>query len=74
MEENAIQRDIGRLEGKVDALVLILTDHIKKDEQAWSKVIQIENKIWWAAGIASTLFFIISGALSGVLKKLGLGT
>ena len=67
-----LNRDLGRVEGKLDALILQLTEHIKKDEAAWTKMTELEGKMMWAAGIMATVvFFVTSGVLSA-LKKLGL--
>ena len=65
-------RDLGRVEGKLDSLILQLTEHIKKDEEAWKKMTELEGKMMWAAGIMATVvFFVTSGVLSA-LKKMGL--
>ena len=70
--DHELNRDLGRVEGKLDALILQLTEHIKKDEEAWNKMTQLEGKMMWAAGIMATVvFFVTSGVLSA-LKKMGL--
>ena len=71
MSDN-FDRDLGRVEGKLDSLILQLTEHIKKDEEAWKKMTELEGKMMWAAGIMATVvFFVTSGVLSA-LKKMGL--
>jgi hypothetical protein len=67
-----IQRDIGRLEGKVDSLIMQLTEHIKKDENAWEKVNKLEKKVMWAAGVVAAITFFITAWASTGLKKIGL--
>jgi hypothetical protein len=67
-----LQRDIGRLEGKVDSLILQLTEHIKKDESAWSRVTALEKKIMWVSGAAAAIMFFVAPVLTKILQKIGL--
>ena len=63
-----VQRSMGRLEGKTDALIMQLTDHIKKDEMAWARVNSMDKKwVWFSGAVAGIAFFI-----APVLKKIGL--
>ena len=71
-EAAGIQRSLGRLEGKVDSLIMQLTEHIKKDETAWAKIVHIEKKQMWAAGVVATIVFLITAWASAGLKKIGL--
>ena len=75
-EETAIaleaQRALGRFEGKIDALFMLLQEHIKKDEQAWERVTKLEKKLYLAAGAVSVITFFLTATLSSVLKKIGL--
>lgn len=66
------QRALGRLEGKLDALLLVLQDHIKKDEQAWERVTKIEKKIYMAAGAVSVITFFVTATMTSLLKKVGI--
>ena len=66
-----LQRSLGRLEGKVDSLIMQLTEHIKKDEVAWTKVLHLEKKQVYAAGIVATVVFLITAWISTGLKKIG---
>lgn len=70
MQED-IQRSLGRLEGKVDSLIMQLTEHIKKDEVHWEKVSKLERKVMYAAGIVATITFFITAWASAGLKKIG---
>lgn len=63
-----LSRSIGRLEGKMDSLILQLTEHIKKDEKAWDKVVSMEGKILWFSGAFAAAGFFITM----ILKKIGL--
>lgn len=68
MNEGEVHRSIGRLEGKMDSLILQLTEHIKKDEEAWKEVGKLKGKIMWFTGVfAGASFFIHI-----FLKKIGL--
>ena len=67
-----LNRDLGRVEGKLDALILQLTEHIKKDEAAWTKMTELEGKMMWAAGIMATVIFFITSGVMTALKKMGL--
>jgi hypothetical protein len=67
-----VHRAIGRMEGKLDALVIQLTEHIKKDEIAWAEVSKLKGKIAWAAGVASTIVFFVTSGIFGILKKIGI--
>lgn len=67
-----LQRSLGRLEGKVDSLIMQLTEHIKKDEHAWDKVTRLEKKVMYAAGIVATIVFFISAWASAGLRKIGI--
>ena len=64
------QRSLGRLEGKLDAMMMLLTDHIKKDEIVWAKVSRLEKRIVWASGVAAALMFFITTSATGLLKML----
>ena len=66
------QRALGRFEGKIDALFMLLQEHIKKDEQAWDRVTRLEKKLYMAAGAVSVVTFFVTATLSSILKKLGL--
>lgn len=66
------QRALGRFEGKIDALFMLLQDHIKKDEQAWERVSKLEKKLYMAAGAVSIVTFFVTATLSSILKKIGL--
>ena len=66
------QRSLGRLEGKLDAMVIMLTEHIRKDEIAWAKVAHLEKKIIWASGVAATIMFFITAGTTKLLSKMGL--
>lgn len=70
--ENDLQRDLGRVEGKLDTLIMQLTEHIKKDEVSWERVTRLEKKIMYAAGAVSVVVFFVTSAFTGVLKKIGL--
>ena len=67
-----LQRSLGRLEGKVDSLIMQLTEHIKKDELAWDKVTRLEKKVMYAAGIVATIVFFITAWASAGLRKIGI--
>lgn len=67
-----LQRSLGRLEGKVDSLIMQLTEHIKKDEVSWEKVTKLEKKVMYAAGIVATVTFFIATWASSGLRKIGL--
>ena len=63
-----IERSLGRVEGKLDALLLQLTEHIKKDESEWAKVSKLSTKMAWYSGA-----FAVIGAVSvTVLRKMGI--
>lgn len=66
-----LNRSIGRLEGKVDSLIMQLTEHIKKDEVSWDRVTKLEKKVMYAAGIVATITFFITAWASAGLKKIG---
>jgi hypothetical protein len=66
-----LQRSLGRLEGKVDSLIMQLTEHIKRDEAAWAKVNYLEKKQMWAAGVVATIVFFVTAWVSTGLKKIG---
>ena len=65
------QRAIGRLEGKMDSLILQLTEHIRKDEIAWMKVSSLEKKIVWASGVIAAITFVFTTGIASILKKIG---
>lgn len=65
------QRALGRLEGKMDSLILQLTDHIRKDEIAWAKVANLEKKIIWASGVIAAVTFVFTTGVASLLKKIG---
>jgi len=67
-----LQRSLGRLEGKVDSLIMQLTEHIKKDENAWAKVNALEKKVMYAAGAVGMITFLVTAWISTGLKKIGL--
>jgi hypothetical protein len=67
-DEPELYRTLGRIEGKLEALMLSLQEHVKQDEKAWEKVNTMEKKIYWAMGI-------VAGAgvfITTFLKKIGL--
>lgn len=63
-----IDRSLGRIEGKLEALILTLNDHVRKDEEAWAKVNRIDRKLVWFSGAAAAVMFFGST----ILKKIGL--
>lgn len=65
--DNTQQRDIGILIGKVDALLMQLTEHIKKDEEAWRRVATLERRFAWYAGAIAVLGLFTTT----FLKKIG---
>ena len=67
-----LSRDLGRLEGKLDVLIMQLTEHIKKDEIAWEKVTELEKKVLYVAGAVSAVVFVVTSGVLGILKKIGL--
>jgi len=69
---NELQRSLGRLEGKVDSLIMQLTEHIKKDETAWAKVNGLERKIMWAYGVGAAIVFFVSTWATIGLRKIGI--
>jgi len=66
-----LQRSLGRLEGKVDSLIMQLTEHIKKDEVSWDKVTKLEKKVMYAAGVVGMISFLFTAWISTGLKKIG---
>lgn len=64
-----LSRNLGRLEGKLDVLLLQLTEHVKKDELAWERVADLEKKLIYAAGIASTIMFALTTGAYSIIKK-----
>ena len=69
---NDLERSFGRLEGKLDSLMLQLSEHIKKDEISWDKVARLEKRITYAAGAVSAIVFFVTAAMTSLLKKIGL--
>lgn len=69
---NEVHRSLGRLEGKLDSLALLLQDHVIKDEAAWGRVGRIEKKIWWTNGVVATIVFFMTTSASAFLTKIGL--
>jgi hypothetical protein len=60
MEE--LQRALGRLEGKLDAILDNFKMSNKRFESIEERLLDVEKKVWYAAGL--------SGALSVVLSML----
>lgn len=54
MPEEEVQRALGRIEGKMDALLLTLQQHIKDDERQFDaieiRMSRVERKIYWFSG------------------------
>lgn len=69
---NDLQRSLGRLEGKLDGLTLMIQDHIIKDEAAWGRISRIEKRMWWLNGIIATIIFFMTTGVSSMLTKIGL--
>jgi hypothetical protein len=65
-----LYRTLGRIEGKLEALMINLQDHVKQDEKSWDKVNRMDKRIMWFSGVMAGAGFIITA----VLKKLGLLT
>lgn len=61
------QRSLGRLEGKLDSLILQLTEHIKKDEVAWARVNSLDRRLIWFSGVFAAAAFFIGGMVRKVL-------
>jgi hypothetical protein len=53
-------------------MLIMMQDHIKKDEFAWAKVARLEKKIVWASGVAATMMFLITASATKLLSKIGL--
>lgn len=69
---NSISRDLGRVEGKLDSFLLLLNEHIKKDEAAWERVSYLEKKVVFVAGVWSTITFLVTSGIFAGLRKIGL--
>ena len=63
MDENEIQRSLGRLEGKLDSLLLEIKQHFIDDKTNFnaldSRIQKVERKIYYASGIVGTCVFIL---------------
>ena len=57
------ERALGRIEGKLDSLVGALDAHLHAHEGLDSRLLKLENKQHWYAGIASAI-----GAALGVIS------
>ena len=68
MEEFGIQRSLGRIEGKLDALVMTLAEHTKDDHYNFTEINrqlnQIRPIIYKALGIISFLGISIPTAIA----------
>lgn len=64
MEE--LQRALGRLEGKLDAILDNFKASNKRFESIEERLLDVEKKVWYAAGVAGSLSF----ALSFLARKL----
>ena len=62
-----LQRALGRLEGKVDAILDNFTTHGNRFESIEDRLLDVEKKVWYAAGLSGSLSVI----LSYVVRALG---
>ena len=58
------------MEGKLDALIIQLSEHIKKDEAAWDKLSKLEKKLMYATGAVSVVIFFVSSVIAAAYNKL----
>jgi hypothetical protein len=63
MEE--LQRALGRLEGKLDAILENFKTSNKRFEGIEERLLDVEKKVWYAAGLSGAL----SVALSMLVRK-----
>jgi hypothetical protein len=54
-DTSGIERALGRVEGKLDAMMVHLVDEVKAQDL---RITAVERKVWWGAGIAASLTFI----------------
>ena len=67
-----LHRDLGRLEGKVDSILIMFSEQMRKNEKTEERLANVESKLMWAAGIASAVMFVIGSLTSSLLKKIGI--
>lgn len=67
-----LSRDLGRLEGKVDSILMMFSEQMRKNEKTEERLANVESKLMWAAGIASAVMFVIGSLTSSLLKKVGI--
>jgi hypothetical protein len=73
MVEHEIQRSLGRLEGKLDSLILEIKQHFEDDKKNFSsidtRVQKLEKKVWYASGFVAAIAFIIQNFKSYFLPS-----
>lgn len=65
--QHELQRALGRLEGKVDSILEKFTTDGKRFEGIEERLLEVEKKVWYAAGLSGAL----SVALSYIARALG---
>ena len=57
-----MERSMGRVEGKLDALINSFNTHTELNEKRHSKIAErvgtVEKKVWWLTGIGAAIAFI----------------
>ena len=63
MDDNEIQRSLGRVEGKLDLLLTEIKTHFEDDKTNFSsidtRIQKVEKKIYYASGFVAALAFIL---------------
>lgn len=77
MEEKrrSIDRDIGRIEGKIDYLVDMAKAGLEKDREQDERIAATEKKVWTATGILSAIMVGMEGfpVIGDYLKTMKIG-
>jgi hypothetical protein len=58
--ENQNAHAVGRLEGKVDTLILMYTEERKRFDKVEDRLGSVEKKVWWAYGAAALLVTFVT--------------
>lgn len=73
-EDAELQRGLGRLEGKVDQVLIQLTQHFRDDAHNFAAIevrfAALEKKVWLAAGAASAIGPFLVYLLPAIMKLL----
>lgn len=55
---NELQRDLGRVEGKIDGILVAVTGMTTSHTLLDARVTKVENKQYWFAGLAAAAGFV----------------